>query len=312
MSIPRNRLVGVGHFSRVKLAGPQAYPLHDHEFGEIFWVDEGRCRHHVNGHDISLSRGSLVFIRPWDRHSFHGVSRRPFFIDLVCFDWRIFQYLQKRYFPRQHHVYGEKGPYPKMLQLGERQLQKARGLFLTHFNRKADLLSVECFLLNVVAAFCPRGLGDEPHAPPAALPEWMAQAWKQIHEAEHFRLGAAEFCRLSGRSREHVSREFRKATGGTLGGYVNRLRMRHAAFLLEASSMEVVDIALECGLESLSHFYRCFREAYGATPQAYRLRAQGRMYSDPGEPVAEARRGALITKPQKNVTIQEERWRSFP
>jgi AraC-like DNA-binding protein len=35
-----------------------------------------------------------------------------------------------------------------------------------------------------------------------------------------------------------------------------------------------VDIALECGFDSLSHFYRVFRRRLEETPRDYRLRSQ--------------------------------------
>jgi AraC-like DNA-binding protein len=35
-----------------------------------------------------------------------------------------------------------------------------------------------------------------------------------------------------------------------------------------------VDVALDCGFDSLSHFYRVFRKRLGETPLAFRLRTQ--------------------------------------
>jgi len=275
-TIPRNRISGLTYCRRVRLCGPEAFPLHDHEFGEIFWVDEGRCRHFVNNRMISLTQGALVLIRPWDCHSFHGPEGRPFYLNNTCFDWRIFQYLQQRYFPGSGLVYGETGEEPKMLQMNGRQMQKARQLFLDLFHGGGDRLAIERFLLNFFAEFFP--LSDRQGMMASDLPDWMRPAWEQIQQPECFRLGVREFCRLGGRSREHVCREFRKATGQTPGQMVHQLRMKHAALLLEVSSQQIVDISLECGFESLSHFYACFRKAHGLSPLAYRQRAQGRMY----------------------------------
>ncbi|HWL51510.1 MAG TPA: AraC family transcriptional regulator [Chthoniobacteraceae bacterium] len=278
MSIPRLRFKNVPHFRRVKLCGPDAYPLHDHEFGEIFWLDEGCFRHCVNGRSFSLEAGTLVFIRPWDAHSFHGASDHPFYIHNVCFDWRTFLYLQQRYFPHQTAIYGENEPFPKMVLFNERQLKKAHRLFLELFTNRNERLNIEWYLLSLFTEFCP--IRRDAAKTPPDLPPWMAAAWEQIHEPEHFRLGVQEFCRLSGRSREHVSQEFRKATGQTAAQYIHQLRMNHAAVLLEASSREIVDISLECGFESLSHFYANFRKLYKTSPRVFRQRAQGKMYTD--------------------------------
>lgn len=275
MAIPRNRISGLSNFRRVRLCGPEAYHLHDHEFGEIFWVDEGDCRHCVNGASFELATGALVFIRPWDRHSFHGPPNRPFYLNNTCFDWRIFQYLKQRYFPGKHALYEEKAAYPKTLHLDDRRLQEARRLFLTHYQDHTGRLEIERYLLNIFSELLPPSDITQPEWD---LPDWMEPALRQIHEPAHFRQGVSEFCRLSGRSREHVSREFRKATGRTVTDYIRELRMKHAAFLLEASSLGIMEISLECGFESLSHFYSSFNKAYGTSPRSYRQDAHGKMY----------------------------------
>jgi len=266
----------MAHFRRVELVG--TYPLHDHEFGEIFWLDKGRCRHCVNGQTFSLHAGDLIFIRPWDQHSFHGAPRRPFFINNIWFEWQSFLYLRQRYFPHQSSLYGEEDALPKMLRLESRQLQRLRQLFLVASRRSnvQERLALEWFLLSLFTEFCP--VQPESGKSLPDLPDWMVPAWTKIHEPESFRLGVQEFCRLSGRSREHVSREFRRLVGQTIGQYIHHLRMKHAAFLLETSSLEVIDVSLECGFESLSHFYENFRKVYQTSPRLFRKQAQGKMY----------------------------------
>lgn len=275
MKIPRNKLSALGRASRVKLSGPEGYPLHDHDFGEIFWVDKGHCVHEVNGHRFPLAKNTLVFIRPWDQHSFHVQERKFLYVNNACFQWHIYEYLKQRYFRNDASVYGEDEKYPKAILLSEGQLQHMRHLFLTLFQASDALLHIEQYLLGIFIEFAaPANRNDANN-----LPSWMKNAWNLIQQPEHFRLGAAEFCRLSGRCREHVSRVFHKSTGKTLNQCIRELRMKHAAFLLEGSSHEIIEIALECGFESLSHFYSAFRSIHGVTPLAFRKRAQGKMYA---------------------------------
>jgi AraC family cel operon transcriptional repressor len=47
--------------------------------------------------------------------------------------------------------------------------------------------------------------------------------------------------------------------------------MEFAARELRVTSRPIADIALDCGLNNLSHFYSLFRSAHGQTPRAYRL-----------------------------------------
>jgi AraC family cel operon transcriptional repressor len=50
--------------------------------------------------------------------------------------------------------------------------------------------------------------------------------------------------------------------------------MAHAARELRITDRPITDIAYECGLSNLSHFYSLFRRAHGQTPRAFRLGRQ--------------------------------------
>lgn len=69
----------------------------------------------------------------------------------------------------------------------------------------------------------------------------------------------------------HFHRIFTAMTGETLGAFIGRLRLEHAANRLVAQPHRpIIDIALECGFGSPSSFSRAFREAYGMTPTRWR------------------------------------------
>jgi AraC family cel operon transcriptional repressor len=51
---------------------------------------------------------------------------------------------------------------------------------------------------------------------------------------------------------------------------VNEARLAWAAARLAESDEPIMDIAYDCGLENLSHFYRLFRRRFGTTPQWHR------------------------------------------
>ncbi len=274
----RNRLREPYRSTRVRLSGADAYPLHDHDFGELGWVDEGAFVQRINGRELEMKTGDFLFIRPRDCHSFHGKDDRPFFVVNICFQWHLYEGLRQRYFSG-NPIYGEDQKYPKLLHLTDGQLQWARKMFIALLKAPPTLFSIERFLMNLFAEFCPqpeRGFLDQ-------APQWMQQAWSLIQKQEHLRLGVPEFYRLCSRCPEHVSREFRRQTGQTIVQSISRLRLAHAAAMLAGTTQEIVDIAGECGFESLSHFYTCFRKAHHLTPREYRRRSQQQMYA-PDEP----------------------------
>ena len=71
----------------------------------------------------------------------------------------------------------------------------------------------------------------------------------------------------------HFSRAFKSATGETPHRYVMRLRMEHARRLVLDSAQPLIDIAVDAGFASLSHFGQAFRRQWGPSPSRLRRAA---------------------------------------
>ena len=74
-----------------------------------------------------------------------------------------------------------------------------------------------------------------------------------------------------GISRFAVSRLFSSSIKINFVNYVNFMRIAYAKELLETTNTSVLDIALECGYETLRTFNRVFKEYEGITPLRYRM-----------------------------------------
>ncbi len=68
----------------------------------------------------------------------------------------------------------------------------------------------------------------------------------------------------------YLSRYFKQSTGISFTDYVNRYRVNEAGYTLRNSRKKILEIALECGFESLRSFNRNFRSIMGMTPNEYR------------------------------------------
>ncbi|MGA8150854.1 MAG: AraC family transcriptional regulator [Terriglobales bacterium] len=68
----------------------------------------------------------------------------------------------------------------------------------------------------------------------------------------------------------HMCRMFRRATGTTMWQYRQKLRLRGALEEVTQSPRPLVDIALELGFSSHSHFTNLFHKEFGQTPSAIR------------------------------------------
>jgi two-component system response regulator YesN len=68
----------------------------------------------------------------------------------------------------------------------------------------------------------------------------------------------------------YINRIFKKATGMSIGTYLNETRLQFALTYLKTSNFSVNDISDILGFSSPSFFYKKFREKYGITPNDYR------------------------------------------
>jgi AraC family transcriptional regulator len=105
------------------------------------------------------------------------------------------------------------------------------------------------------------------------VPEWLKNARRHLESNCLRSVSLAEIARVSGMHRVHVSREFRKHFGTTIGEFLRNLRVEHARRLLKSTTQTLTDIALDCGFADQSHFSATFRRLTGLTPAVFRQMA---------------------------------------
>lgn len=93
--------------------------------------------------------------------------------------------------------------------------------------------------------------------------EWLARNLREPHAVA----AVVSVCGIPARS---LKRRFKAATGTTLIGHVQSLRIEEAKRLLESGSQSADEIAAVVGYDNPAFFRRLFRRSTGLTPGAYR------------------------------------------
>lgn len=84
-------------------------------------------------------------------------------------------------------------------------------------------------------------------------------------------LSLQQVAQASGYSRNQISYLLNQVLGQSFYRYVNQARLQHLMTILATDNGQasIDDLAFNAGFNSLSAFYKCFREHTGLTPKAY-------------------------------------------
>lgn len=274
MTLRWKRLFPDGRLAQMtwsRKAAGEEFPLHDHDFPELFWIAEGEVEHQINGTTSLMRRGELMFIRPSDQHAFRGIGARGGVISNFAVRRDIVAHLRRRHLRGAEHAWWDESAVPARRILSAAELHALeRGAREIAAIAAPDLLATERFLLNVFHLLRHTALSGGVEGEP----DWLSAAREAFSDPMHLTVGVSRLVRLAGCSPEHLSRTVRRIHGITPTELVNRQRLDWAAGELMFTARSISDLAAAAGFESLSHFYHLFRARHGVTPRQFRRRTQ--------------------------------------
>ncbi|MGE5429636.1 MAG: AraC family transcriptional regulator [Syntrophomonadaceae bacterium] len=244
---------------------------HYHDFYELFIITKGSVIHKINAREELLSEGTLVFIRPEDRHYYEKSESEVCELVNLAFPEKavdeLFRYLGEGFMP-ERLLKAENPPYV-LLTGAEKNfvVEKLEQLnVLPRKNKKEIKTRLRILLLEIFTRYFP----VENFEKRSAVPGWLSSLCTLMQEKENFSRGLPVLQELSGRSPEHLCRVFRKYFNTTPTEYINDLRLNYAANVLASTDLEILDISARAGFENLSHFYHLFKEKYNISPGEFR------------------------------------------
>lgn len=262
---------GCYHAARTFYARGTTCPQHGHDFAEVFWVEQGRVDHQVNGHLQTLDTGGAVLIRPGDVHGLKAAAAGGFTITNVAFPAETWRFIQQRYFRSRAAWAQSQGRRPPTWTLAPGDLAMLASR-VEHLSMASQgRLDLESFLLAMFQ--CLRDRQQNPSRSKTSCP-WLSQAIARYRQQADLSGSPAHLASIAGCSVAHLNRIVRQEHGITTTELLNQLRLAKAAHLLRMTHQPITTLAMDCGFENLGYFYRCFTKQFHATPRRYRLAAQ--------------------------------------
>jgi AraC-like DNA-binding protein/quercetin dioxygenase-like cupin family protein len=253
------------HIARVTIHSRYDLSLHNHDYAEIFWIENGNGFHLINGQKNPLKPGTLVMIRPDDEHTFTSTSAGLTIMNLA-FPAETLDYLRSRYFTDYASYFwiNTTLPYHVLMDMAliRRISQKAEKTW-KYKKSKFYLDTLLLFIFGLIAANKDLEIDNQ-------IPVWLHNAIQDYTTPELFKQGANGFAALCEKNIDHVNRVIRTAYDKTLSELINELRMTFAAKQLSMTNNPIKVICNDCGFTNLGHFYKTFKQMFNQTPTAYR------------------------------------------
>ena len=249
-----------------------------HAFWEICYVEEGRITLSLDGEDVSLSAGELVFVAPDVIHSYASDLGNQSRVFVVCFE--SFSVSMRSLASARFSLdEGQKKCIDLVIDESKNTFYMNSSDLLEAVSNpnfggaQAIILQLEYLILCLM-----RRLSAEDDSAIVFLREDRFYAdlvnviirYFSRHVGE--RLSLDDVSRKVNYSRSFICKTFKEQTGETLFAYFNRMKIDEAKRLLAETELTVTDIAARLGFSEAKYFCSLFKKLTGMTPVVYRER----------------------------------------
>lgn len=263
---------------------------HWHKEVEILYFSGGEFRLEINMESFPIQSECFWFINPGELHSIITETSDSHWEDAVVFSPSILSFNHcdeaaihlvtpiqggRLLFPRcitpQHPAFLplKKAFLDIMRAFGQMAENSALNSSLVT-NDLTSQLYIESSLLFMVATLSAHKL----LIPTAKTYDKRVESLKTVltYIKDHYRekIYLSDLAKQANLNQHYFCRLFKEVLGCSPVAYINEYRIKQARRLLERSTLQVMEICLECGFNNQSNFLQEFRRHTGTTPSQYR------------------------------------------
>ena len=243
-----------------KKHGDLSYPIHRHDYFEIIYYSgsSGKCL--LNGTEYPICENSVFFLTPEDFHLIETENIKTAYSVNLSFSKSIIDSRIGDSFTLSAKAFLNCNEFiNEMIKRIE-----------TLYDEKSELSTNEIYhLLNaLLIEIIKNGVTAGKKAPYMHPVIGKAMMYVLGYPDQNFTLtDIAKVCHISPAYFSHI---FHTQTGKPFKKWLNEVKIEHACRLLENSELSILEISLESGFHSISHFGKTFKNLIGMTPKEYR------------------------------------------
>ena len=253
------------HHTLDRTPHPEDFPMHAHEWMEIFYFISGQGSYLVEGTQYPLQSGDILIMRAAEAHRLSIQPQQPYERIAIHFS----PALLAPFDPELHLLrpfldrpLGQLNHYPAHLDTCK-PLQAAFDGFT--FERISDIrMNLLARLLLFLTAL--NGIYDPSAAPYSPKHGLQSQLVAYINEHLFDPISLQSVADHFYRSRSQISRVFLQATGSPFWEYISIKRLLAARAMIQRGESAGAACAA-CGFSDYSSFFRAYRAQFGHTPK---------------------------------------------
>ena len=256
------------------------FPAHTHNYVEVIYMCEGSTRHIINGNEVILEQGELLFL---NQNAVQEIAPAgegdvavnfiilPEFFDSALRMMEAEENMLRRFVIDCLRGERQAAGYLHFKVADVLPVQNlVENLIWTLLNRQPNVRSINQVTMGLLFLLLMNQIDRVETDGHDESQKLMMTVLSYIEE--HYKDG--ELSELAAELHYDIywmSREIRRRTGKTYTELVQARRLAQAAYLLTHTAMSVMDIGLAVGYENMSYFHRIFQKQYGTTPRKYRV-----------------------------------------
>jgi AraC-like DNA-binding protein len=256
------------------------FPKHSHNYIEVIYMCEGHTHHVIDGTDVMLEAGELLFLNQKAVQEIYPASEHDIAINFIIlpefFDYPLSMMGDEKNLLRDFVIDCLRGEntasgyiHFKVSDIIPIQ-NLVENMIWTIWNKQPNKRSINQITMGLLFLQL-MNYTDLMETYTGNTRQKLAIDVLRYIE-EHYRDGElSQLATMLHCDMYWLSKEIKKLTGCNYTDLVQKKRLSQAAYLLKNTSLSVMDIAMSVGYENMSYFHRIFQKEYGTTPRHYRI-----------------------------------------
>ncbi len=239
-----------------------AFPLHNHDYAELYYIDQGSGWHCLPDQRIALTAGDLALIHPKVVHALAASDEEALLFRNIAIPGSMYEALQEHFHQAWPWTYQEVPPNHRLFKT-DLQWFNEEVIRFGNYDVCRDRLQVEAFIIGLCARLARHSQGD-------SAPAWLSQLMQELRQGHFLEGGVKAMAERAGVSSAYLTRSCSKHYQLSAMQLVQHARLDHAVSLLNSTHKSLIEVAEESGFNNIANFHRRFKQRYHTTPAAYR------------------------------------------